>query len=783
MVAGGGSVWVANALEGTVSRIYPVRKQVATIDVGGEPTALAFGSGSLWVANGESRSVAQVDPGSNRVVNTLEVGNASRGVAAGFGALWVTSAIDGAVRRIDLDRPAVSRSIDVGARPTAVAAGAGAIWVASEEAGTITRVDRRTGAVVQAINVGNGPSAVAVGGGAVWAVNRPDGTVSRIDPATNAVTSTLAVDGDPAAIAADDGGVWVAGGDAGTVTRIDAGVSQVVERVEVESSATAIAIADGDVWAAAVAPPASHRGGTLRVVSPERPLTLDWLTQDGFFYATLQVVSLAYDGLVGYRRVGGVGGATLVGALATDVPASSRDGRTYEFTLRPGLRYSDGRPVRPEDFRASLERAFRRLPDTTASYFAGIVGAKRCLERPARCDLSAGIVTDSRSRTITVHLTRPDADFLHKLTLPFAHLVPADTPFRTTGDRVPPGTGPYRVAAWSSKRGGQLVRNPHFRSSQDRPAGFADRIEVEVLPQRAAGAQVPEVEKGTADVVLLANPFKTLFPPARLGALSLRAPAQLHSQPQAILNYMFLNVRLPPFDDVRVRRALNYATDRARIVELEGGRELATPTCQILPSGFPGYASYCRYTANPGPGRGWTAPDMGRARALVAESETAGERVVVQVPEFQRDLGRYFARLLDELGYRATLRVLGDDYFERVNDPATKAQIGFMGWGADYAAPSTFIEGNFTCASQASRSVNNASYFCNRALARQVERALAAQGAESAERWAAIDHRLVDLAPAVPLTNRRSVVLVSERVGNVQGHLQGYTLLDQLWVR
>ena len=69
--------------------------QIVQIDVGGEPTALAFGAGSLWVANGESRSVAQVDPGSNRVVQQLEVGNASRGVAAGFGALWVASAFDG----------------------------------------------------------------------------------------------------------------------------------------------------------------------------------------------------------------------------------------------------------------------------------------------------------------------------------------------------------------------------------------------------------------------------------------------------------------------------------------------------------------------------------------------------------------------------------------------------------------------------------------------------------------------------------------------------------------
>jgi hypothetical protein len=66
---------------------------------------------------------------------------------------------------------------------------------------------------------------------------------------------------------------------------------------------------------------------------------------------------------------------------------------------------------------------------------------------------------------------------------------------------------------------------------------------------------------------------------------------------------------------------------------------------------------------------------------------------------------------------------------------------------------------------------------------RQVDRASAAQGAEARERWAAIDRRVTNLAPAVPLTNRRSVELVSERVDNVRHHLSGYTLLDQLWVR
>jgi DNA-binding SARP family transcriptional activator/ABC-type transport system substrate-binding protein len=779
VVPGGGSVWVANALDGTVSRIDRERGEIVPIDVGGEPTALAFGVGSLWVANGESRAVAQIDPGSNRVVHRLAVGNVSRGVAAGSGALWVTSAFDSVVRRIDLRHPTETRRTRLSARPTAIAAGAGAVWVASEETGTVARLDPRTGETVRAINVGNGPSALAVGAGAVWVVNRLDGTVSRIDPRTNRVTWSQSVGTDPTGIAAGDGDVWVAGGSAGTVTRIDPETLQVAEPIDVGSGASAVAIADGTLWMTAVASPASHRGGTLRVLTSfakADPVPIDWLDPLAYDIESIQLLSLAYDGLVGYRRTAGAAGATVVGALATDAPRASDDGRTYLFTLRPGVRYSDGTPVRPEDFRASMERFLRVSRGEFGDYYGGIAGADRCMRRPARCDLSAGIETDASARTIAVHLTRPDEEFLHKLTLPFAYVVPADTPPRPTGERVLPGTGPYRFAGWDDKRGGHVVRNPYFRSSANaRPAGFADRIEVSLRDGKKE-KDVADVRRRAADVVGLANAFGSPLPPERLEAIEIRSPGQVHSYPEAVLNYMFLNVDTPPFDDVRVRRAINYATDRGRILELEGGSRIASATCQILPSSFPGYAPYCPYTMRPGSGRPWSAPDIEQARALVAESGTRGERVVVTVPEFQRDIGRYFRGILDRLGYRASLRVLGDSYFRTIYEHGARVQMGFNGWSMDYASPSTFIEPTFGC-------VKFLSHLCDRRLMREAEQARAAHGAESSERWAAIDRHVTDLAPAVPLTNRRSIDLVSTRVGNVQHHMQVGTLLDQLWVR
>ena len=164
-----------------------------------------------------------------------------------------------------------------------------------------------------------------------------------------------------------------------------------VERIHTGNSPSAVTVTGGRVWATAVAPQATHRGGTLRVLvpaSPPKALSIDWMDERGYDFQAVQATSLAYDGLVGYRRVSGAAGATIVGALATDAPRPSHDGLTYVFTLRRGLRYSDGRPVRPEDFRASMERFLQVTRHQFTPWFAAIVGAPRCVNRRARCDLS-----------------------------------------------------------------------------------------------------------------------------------------------------------------------------------------------------------------------------------------------------------------------------------------------------------------------------------------------------------------------------------------------------------
>ena len=776
--SGAGSVWSANGRDGTVSRIDRANGSVNTIPVGGEPTALAFGGGSLWVTDGEASRVDQVNFATNRVIRTLRVGNAPRGVAVTSGAVWVSSAVDGQVQRLDLTRSGRARAIDVAGGPTAIAADAGAVWVASEENGIVTKLDARTGAPVKPIRVGNAPSALAVGFGGIWVANRDDGTVTRIDAITDVVNATVPVHGSPVAIVAGVGAIWVADAD-GAVIRIDPATRTVSRRIPTGSAPSALALEGRDLWVGTTASPATHRGGTLHYEIGPEPGAFPCICVDPAEHNgdAGPVLSLAYDGLVGYRRVSGVGGSTLVADLADSVPQPENGGRTYTFQLRRGLRFSDGNPVRPTDFRASIQREVR----LASPFFGGIAGAAACTAR--RCDLSAGIETDDAARTITIHLRRPDAEFLYKLAT--ASVLPANVPATLLQRRAAPGTGPYAITSIVPKRELRLTRNPYFHSwsSEARPDGFPDVITAGMSAD--AAAQVSAVHTDHADAVVFAGGYSGLGQLAVARAIAFADASRVHAGPAVTNSYIFLNVGERPFDDPRVRQALNFAIDRHRVLALAGGSSLNALSCQILPPGVAGYTPTCPYTRDATAGGGWTGPDLAHARRLVAASGTRGQRVEVLSPTKYAPIMRYAGRVLEQLGYRVRVRVMPPDpYYRYIYDPHHHTQVMFYNWYGDFPTAPTFFE-SLSCArlTRDAATNENPAHFCDRGLDAGVRHALVAHGADANARWAALDRKLVAAAPAVPLFSRRMLLLVSDRVGNAQLHQTLGPLLDQFWVR
>jgi YVTN family beta-propeller protein len=699
-------------------------------------------------------------------------------IASGPSGVWVANQGDDTVQRIDPVSGNVTRTVPVGGLPDGIAVGLGAVWVANGQDGTVTRIDPATGQPSGPIFVGAGPAGIAVTPSAVWVANSLDLNVMEIDPVALRVTGTFTVGDGPDAIVAGRDGVWVSDEFDATLAHIDPGTGQ-VRKIFVGSSPHGLALTSSGVWVGARPfAGARHRGGTLTVVTQWLPQTDPALA---YGIADLPALATVYDGLVALRRSGGAQGFTLVPDLATSLPRPADGGTAYTFTLRPGVRYSTGVPVRASDFRRGIWRqlSFGANP----GYYEGIVGAPACHQHPKRCALSAGIVTNDAARTVTFHLAQPDPDFLYKLALLLAVPAPPGAPSRVIG-RAPflPGTGPYMISGYRPGASFTLVRNPHFRqwSYAAQPAGYPDVIRFDDVADPAR--QRSAVISGRADLVdLLAN-----GQPSR--SLGLRYPARLHSSLKAGTTYVFLNTRQPPFNNVQARQAVNYAIDRAHVASLFGlAPGEAAITCQILPADFPGHQPYCPYTAGASNGT-WRGPVLAKARRLVKASRTTNVPVTVWGYSGDGGVGAYLVRLLTGLGYRATLHSVSvSAFYTAASDPASEVQIGLANFGSDFPSPSTFFLAALSCLSASpGPATNNFAGYCSPGVDKLSSQAQAAELTDPATAralWARVDHAVTDQAPWAPVFNSSWTVFVSSRAGDCQVSTSYGPLLDQMWVR
>jgi peptide/nickel transport system substrate-binding protein len=785
IAAGFASLWVVNSFDDTVSRIDPATGTVEeTIQVGGEPTAIAVGAGFVWVACDGTRSIDKIDPQADKRVQRVTVGNGPSGIAIHSGALWVTDRLDDTVTEIDAKTGTVLRVIDLGgSSPSAIVYGFGALWVANESSSTVTRLDPATKGA-EDFNVGNGPEAIAVGDGAIWVANSLDGTVSGIDP-TSRVVTTFTVGPGPSSVLVHDGSLWVADSYGGRIVRVDPTTHEIVRTIRLTSEPQGLAASGGRIWLSSRGTATAHRGGTLRLFDNEAPDSLDEST--AYLGTAWSALATTGDGLVGFKRVGGLDGGTLVPDLATALSPPTNGGRTYTFQLRRGVHYSNGDPVRASDVRRALERDIRINPPAESfddDFIAGeLVGGGSCTR--SHCDLARGVVTNDREGTVVLNLRRPDANLDAKLALPFAFPVPPGFSMTRPARLGVPGTGPYMIRSYLHQRL-VLVRNPHFRewSAAAQPSGYPDRI---VATYNAAiGAQLTAVEQGSAD--LMAEP-----PASRLTEITTRYASRVHVFPGLGTISLFLNTQVPPFDSLAARQAVSFAIDRSKAVAgFFGGALGAVVTCQILPPGMAGYRRYCPFTHHATANGLWSGPDLSRARDLVAASGTSGEKIefLTGPRQPQRVIGQLAAATLRQLGYRVELKVVPDDgvYFATIANSRNRVQAGFVGWSADFPSPANFLA-LFACSTFQRASENNVNYaeLCDRPVDRAIAGALRRQTTDSPARanasWSALDRRLTKLAAWVPLATRRDVAIVSRRAGNVQSNPQWGVLIDQIWVR
>ncbi|OCC03962.1 peptide ABC transporter substrate-binding protein [Labrys sp. WJW] len=524
-----------------------------------------------------------------------------------------------------------------------------------------------------------------------------------------------------------------------------------------------------------------HRGGTIRLLARSAAGTLDPhinYTDQGW-----QMYQPVYDGLVIFRKAEGKDGFSVVPDLAEALPTVSNDGKTFTFKLRKGIKFSNGQDLGVKDVVASFQRIFKISGPTSGTFYAGLVGADKCLADTKSCTLEGGVVADEAAGTITLNLTKPDAELLYKLALPHAVILPADTPAEDVGSRPIPSTGPYMISAFDPNKGMTLSRNPNFKqwSEEAQPDGYPDAVQYDFgLSEEAA---VTAIQNGEADWM-----FDPL-PSDRLAELGTKFKDQLHISPLSAWWYAPLNTRLAPFDNEKARQAVAFAIDRNTLVKLFGGKVLASPVCQVLPPDFPGHEDYCPFTKNPG--AKWSAPDLDKAKQLVEESGTKGQKVTIIVEDtaVSRSIGVYLQSVLTSIGYVADVKPISTNIqFTYIQNTNNKVQMSVSQWYKDYPAASDFLNILFGCASfrEGSDASINISGFCDKDIDAKMQKALdlGVTDQKAADKmWAEIDRQITDKAPAVGLFTPKRLDFVSKRVGNFKFNPQFNWMVTQAWVQ
>lgn len=524
-----------------------------------------------------------------------------------------------------------------------------------------------------------------------------------------------------------------------------------------------------------------HRGGTIRLLARSAAGTLDPhinYTDQGW-----QMYQPIYDGLVAFRKAEGMDGFTIVPDLAEALPQVSNDGKTFTFKLRKGIKFSSGQDLGVKDVVASFQRIFKVSGPTSGTFYAGIVGADKCLADTKSCTLEGGVVGDEAAGTITINITKPDAELLYKLALPHAVVLPADTPAEDMGSKPIPSTGAYMISAFDPNKGMTVSRNPNFKqwSEEAQPDGYPDVVQYDFgLSEEAA---VTAIQNGEADWMFDA------LPSDRLGELGSKSMDQLHISPLSAWWYAPLNNRLAPFDNEKARQAVAYAIDRNTLVKLFGGKVLASPVCQVLPPDFPGHEDYCPFTKNPG--AKWSAPDLDKAKQLVEGSGTKGQKVTIIVEDtaISRSIGVYLQSVLTSIGYVADVKPISSNIqFTYIQNTNNKVQMSVTQWYKDYPAASDFLNILFSCASfrEGSDASINIAGFCDKEIDAKMQKALdlGVTDQKAADKmWAEIDRQVTDKAPAVGLFTPKRLDFVSKRLGNFKFNRQFNWMITQSWVQ
>jgi ABC-type transport system substrate-binding protein len=495
------------------------------------------------------------------------------------------------------------------------------------------------------------------------------------------------------------------------------------------------------------------KGGTLRVneanadfdfVDPQLAYrTDDWSM---LFTTAMQLVS--------FPEKSGAAGSQLYPQAATAFPTVSKDGKTYTFHIRSGLKFSDGSAVTA----ASYQRSWERILSPKMGSPLGVnldlqntvVGGDSFLN--GKSQHISGIT--AKGLTLTFHLTKPNATFVSILSMQWFTAVKANMPYSADGLNVYPAAGPYYIASRDPGRSTVLKRNPNYKG--DRPA---NPDQIVITPNVNIDQSLLQVKAGQADFDLGQIPPTAASDLAKTYGIN---KGRFFVGATSCVNYMAMNNARAPFDNVNLRKAVNWAIDRPAQVRLLGAYAGAR-TSQILVPGIPGYHPFNVYA--------FKGADVAKAKQVGGAAIDAAPtlNVIHTTSSYSTNRAQVAEYNLKQVGFKINdVPTPATNYYQVIQTKGTTYNfVTNGGWCADYFDPFDYLNVLFDGRKIQAANNNNYAYFNNASFDAGLDKASSLSGAPRAAAYQKLDADLMTkYAPVVPYLVSTNRYFVSARTKN-----------------
>ncbi|MFE7550588.1 ABC transporter substrate-binding protein [Streptomyces gardneri] len=507
-----------------------------------------------------------------------------------------------------------------------------------------------------------------------------------------------------------------------------------------------------------------QKGGTLTVLSNQDFTHLDparnWVMGDMDFGTRL-----LYRTLLTYKAEPGAKGGELTTDLAEDLGVSSNGAKTWTFKLKPGLKYEDGTPITAQDVKYNVERSFSPDlpggPDYAARYLVGAEGYKG----PAQGKHLDSVRTPD-DRTIVFELRKPFAEFPYATVLPTFSPVPKSQDKGPQYDNRPFSSGPYKIETYARDKQIVLVRNTHWSASTDTVRkAYPDRI---VVTMGLKANQIDDRLIASAGPDASSVAWASLRPESTPKVLTKPdVRARLLAESTSCTEMVQMHTGRAPFDDVKVRQAVQYALDREALVTATGGPALNDPATALMPGALFG-------GKQPDTLKIPLTGDVEKAKQLLKEAGKAGGiSTSVTVSTGDKAVGEAIQQSLGRAGIKVTIETVDPSaFYDTIGDTKNRTDLAYTGWCPDFPSGSTFLpfvfDGRYI---KEKGNSGNHSLFRDDATMKRMDEIAAMTDAQQANKaWQELDAQILAKAPTAPALIERKPLLLGTNVAGAYGH-------------